>query len=451
MLTGKWTPMNTAVLKFNQLVQETAVHSGENDDDHMSRVYMLYDATVGEPGHFGDDELPRPPGLQRLAKSQRAGSNSTASSGSNPALYQEFMSKQYELDRKAKMTVLERESEDRRRLIQSQRIAEDMRKDVVRSTLLLLQEQPTKNQSPSLAISSAYMGKKNLCRPVYSRYMLHDQLPENSKSHMLSNTHTTTSDGIITEEKKSYTQQRRKPKMDSVTMEAIQQNFGKPIGEASKRLGVSRSTLKRVCRKLDIPSWPKPRRNMKYKHPSIYVVVLLLVKVKRWSCSSNRHGFAARWWICGKHSAFVSEPNLTIEPRASSMISNSSKESDDSIETLNPIPKPPQARSDMFPASPEKNVATVSHDIRMVTVKATYKDDMIKFQFPLSSGLLELKQEMARRFMFENTRLRLKYMDEDGDVILVACDADLRILMMPYSATTVGNNTIRLMVEIADV
>ncbi|GKB27122.1 hypothetical protein Tco_0866523 [Tanacetum coccineum] len=73
------------------------------------------------------DDLPRPPGLQRLAKSQRTSSNSTASSGSNPAAYQEFMAEQYELDRKAKMTVLERESEDRRRLIQSQRIAEDMR------------------------------------------------------------------------------------------------------------------------------------------------------------------------------------------------------------------------------------------------------------------------------------------------------------------------------------
>ncbi|GJV64409.1 hypothetical protein Tco_1475237 [Tanacetum coccineum] len=33
MLTGKWTPMNASVLKFNQLVQETAVHSGEIDDD----------------------------------------------------------------------------------------------------------------------------------------------------------------------------------------------------------------------------------------------------------------------------------------------------------------------------------------------------------------------------------------------------------------------------------
>ncbi|GJW22581.1 hypothetical protein Tco_0033203 [Tanacetum coccineum] len=46
MLTGKWTPMNTAVLKFNQLVQETAVHSGENDDDHMSEgvLHVSYDA-----------------------------------------------------------------------------------------------------------------------------------------------------------------------------------------------------------------------------------------------------------------------------------------------------------------------------------------------------------------------------------------------------------------------
>ncbi|GKC04094.1 hypothetical protein Tco_0995704 [Tanacetum coccineum] len=80
-----------------------------------------------ELDHFGDDELPRPPGLQRIAKSQRSGSNSTASSGSNPVAYQEFMAEQYDLDRKVKMQVLSQESEDRRRLIQAQKIAEDMK------------------------------------------------------------------------------------------------------------------------------------------------------------------------------------------------------------------------------------------------------------------------------------------------------------------------------------
>ncbi|GKA77229.1 hypothetical protein Tco_0783690, partial [Tanacetum coccineum] len=83
--------------------------------------------TDKEPDHFGDDELPWPPGLQRIAKSQRSGFNSTASSGSNMVSYQEFMAEQYDLDRKAKMQVLSQESEDRRRLIQAQKVAEDMK------------------------------------------------------------------------------------------------------------------------------------------------------------------------------------------------------------------------------------------------------------------------------------------------------------------------------------
>ncbi|GJU07667.1 hypothetical protein Tco_0583317 [Tanacetum coccineum] len=123
MLTGKWTPMNSAVMKFNQLYEETLAHSGENDENHMARATSekpLIDfatrsrsgGTDKEPDHFGDDELPRPPGLQRIAKSQRSGSNSTASSGSNPVAYQEFMAKQIDLERMAKMQVLSHESED---------------------------------------------------------------------------------------------------------------------------------------------------------------------------------------------------------------------------------------------------------------------------------------------------------------------------------------------------
>ncbi|GJS27845.1 hypothetical protein Tco_0488465 [Tanacetum coccineum] len=142
MLTGKWTPKNAAVMKFNQLYEETLAHSGKNDENYMARVLQLHKwknpestlqrrsrlrGTDKEPDHFGDDELPRPPGLQRITKSQRSCSNSTASSGSYPIAYQEFMAEQYDLDQKAKMQVLSQESEDRRRLIQSQKIAEDMK------------------------------------------------------------------------------------------------------------------------------------------------------------------------------------------------------------------------------------------------------------------------------------------------------------------------------------
>nr|GEW52029.1 hypothetical protein [Tanacetum cinerariifolium] len=67
--------------------------------------------TDEEPEHFGDDVLPRPPGLQRIAKNQRSGSNSTANSSSNPMMFQEFMKEQYELEGKAKMEVIAIESE----------------------------------------------------------------------------------------------------------------------------------------------------------------------------------------------------------------------------------------------------------------------------------------------------------------------------------------------------
>ncbi|GJY56929.1 hypothetical protein Tco_0456044 [Tanacetum coccineum] len=133
MLTGKWTPMNAAVMKFNQLYEETLPYSGENNENHMARVLQLYETIIGgefkhqsawnflkdrisekpesdfatksvfwgtdkEPDHFRDDELPRPPGLQRIAK-----------------------------NRKAKMQMLSQEGEDRRRLIQAQKVAEDMK------------------------------------------------------------------------------------------------------------------------------------------------------------------------------------------------------------------------------------------------------------------------------------------------------------------------------------
>ncbi|GKE42872.1 hypothetical protein Tco_1470156 [Tanacetum coccineum] len=101
-------------------------HKWRNPDSTLVRRNRLR-VTGEEPEHFEEDVLPRPPGLQRISKSQRSGSNSTASSVSNPMMYQEFMKEQYELDRKTKMEVIQRETNGRMRLYHSQRIAEDMK------------------------------------------------------------------------------------------------------------------------------------------------------------------------------------------------------------------------------------------------------------------------------------------------------------------------------------
>nr|GEU33596.1 hypothetical protein [Tanacetum cinerariifolium] len=141
MLTVKWTPMNQEVSKFNSLLNEREAMSRENDANLMTRIEILYRAhttldfkhksasnflkdkhkwnnpestnarrncnrvTNEDPELFGDEALPRPAGLHRIAKSQRS-LNSIASSGSNPVMFQEMMQQQYELDRKEKCSIL---------------------------------------------------------------------------------------------------------------------------------------------------------------------------------------------------------------------------------------------------------------------------------------------------------------------------------------------------------
>ncbi|GJW13276.1 RNA-directed DNA polymerase, eukaryota [Tanacetum coccineum] len=118
MSTEKWTPMNREVGKFNSLVNETKAMSGENDENLMTRIEILqtqveqsrintsktnrHRVTDPEPELFGDDALPRPPGMHRIAKSQRS-SNSSASSGSNPVMFQEMMQQQLDIERKEKI------------------------------------------------------------------------------------------------------------------------------------------------------------------------------------------------------------------------------------------------------------------------------------------------------------------------------------------------------------
>ncbi|GJR83753.1 hypothetical protein Tco_0154538 [Tanacetum coccineum] len=134
MLTGKWTPMNPEVSKFNMLVNETQVMNGENDADLMTLEQSRIDKCKTKPSSayqqrtepFGDDELPRPAGLHRIAKSQRS-SNSTASSGSNPQMFQEMIQQQYELDLKEKMERIDREVNSRVELNYSKKVTEDLK------------------------------------------------------------------------------------------------------------------------------------------------------------------------------------------------------------------------------------------------------------------------------------------------------------------------------------
>ncbi|KAH9315001.1 hypothetical protein KI387_023628 [Taxus chinensis] len=79
------------------------------------------------------------------------------------------------------------------------------------------------------------------------------------------------------------------------------------------------------------------------------------------------------------------------------------------------------------------------------TVKATYKEDTVRFKLPLTSGYSELCKEVAKRFKLAVGIFQLKYLDDDNEWVILACDADLLecIDVMNFS----GGHAIKLLVR----
>ncbi|GJY37528.1 hypothetical protein Tco_0422906 [Tanacetum coccineum] len=145
MLTGKWTPMNHDVNKFNSIYNQTNLLSGENEENLYTRVLTLFhDQTKFEFRHrsswlflkdkykwqnpestqarrtrgrvteedlerFGDNVIPCPSGVPRKSKAQRSSGSSSATSGSSKAQIIELMQQQVLLDREAKKESMDRE------------------------------------------------------------------------------------------------------------------------------------------------------------------------------------------------------------------------------------------------------------------------------------------------------------------------------------------------------
>ncbi|XP_038711013.1 protein NLP9-like [Tripterygium wilfordii] len=61
-----------------------------------------------------------------------------------------------------------------------------------------------------------------------------------------------------------------------------------------------------------------------------------------------------------------------------------------------------------------------------ITVKATYKEDTIRFKFDPSLGCFQLYNEVAKRFKLQNGTFQLKYLDDEQEWVLLVSDSDLQ-------------------------
>ncbi|CAL5437819.1 unnamed protein product [Camellia sinensis] len=172
-----------------------------------------------------------------------------------------------------------------------------------------------------------------------------------------------------------------------IPLDDILQNSKKSIEVAADDLQVSRSTLKRVCRRYGFSRWPPRSKNM-----------------------------------VGSSQPSESSPGVDHQQILQLSFDQPFSQASAAVVYANPC-------------------NTVIRDANIVTVKAKYINDIIiKFSLSLSSGLVELQQQIANRLHLEDGTYYVKYKDEDDDIIVIACDQDLQDYIS--SSKSLGSTTI---------
>nr|XP_043629978.1 protein NLP7-like isoform X2 [Erigeron canadensis] len=84
-------------------------------------------------------------------------------------------------------------------------------------------------------------------------------------------------------------------------------------------------------------------------------------------------------------------------------------------------------------------------DMKTITIKASYREDIIRFRVAANSGIVNLKEEVAKRLKLDVGTFDIKYLDDDHEWVLIVCDADLQECV--ELSISSGCNIIRLLVH----
>ncbi|XP_055820001.1 protein NLP9-like [Solanum dulcamara] len=76
-------------------------------------------------------------------------------------------------------------------------------------------------------------------------------------------------------------------------------------------------------------------------------------------------------------------------------------------------------------SSGERKHTTVEDGGSQIAVKATYKEDKIRFKFEPSAGCFQLYEEVAKRFKLLTGTFQLQYLDDEEERVMLVNDADL--------------------------
>ncbi|KAJ4969004.1 hypothetical protein NE237_015705 [Protea cynaroides] len=80
-----------------------------------------------------------------------------------------------------------------------------------------------------------------------------------------------------------------------------------------------------------------------------------------------------------------------------------------------------------------------------ITVKATYKDDTVRFKFDPCAGCFQLFEEVAKRFKLPVGGFQLKYLDDEEEWVVLVSDSDLQECIDIMDS--IGSRNVKLMVR----